>query len=124
MTQEGSAFPVPVRSNRSSQPDVAREHFPELDLLQRIREARDGRPVLIEDWFDLDTRYFCRTAFYSPLGIEGWSPEQHYTYLDESGLLIGKTDASRGVGLKRIMDDADQEVWSVTVVIKRDDDGL
>ena len=37
----------------------------------------DGRPIVIEYWFDVDTQLDFVTAFYSTLDIEAWDSDRH-----------------------------------------------
>lgn len=118
MAEWNRTYPRPDRSDHKFMQDSRRDYFPEIDLATREAMMSDGRPAIVEDWYDSDLGLFCRTAFYSTLGTEGWSGADQFAYLDENGLLEGKTHPSRGVGFKRLVDASGNEVWSTTVVMR------
>ena len=122
MTERDPRLPVPDRSGRQPQEDAHRTFFPEIDTGQTYTILNDGRPALVEEWFDIDCRLFCRTAFYSARAIEDWSDRRHFSYLDENGLLAGRVYPGEDVGLQRFSDDSGHDMWSATVVLRRDDD--
>ena len=111
-------YPKPDRSNHKPQQDAKRESYPEIDVARGERVMNDGRPAVIEDWYDCDCEVFCRTAFYSTLGTDGWSEFHHYAYLEANGLLDGKTYSGWGVGRKKFMDPSGNEMWSSTVTMR------
>ncbi len=123
MNEWNKAFPKPDRSNHTPQQNARRTILPEIDTGRRETVMNDGRPVVIEYWEDVDFGLRCRTAFYSTLGTDDWSEDDHYAYLEDNGLLEGKTYPYRGVGLGSLVDASGNEIWSATVAMhKRDDE--
>lgn len=118
MTDWNRMYPKPDRTDHTFQQDAKRESYPEIDLARGEVVMNDGRPAVVEDWYDRECEIFCRTAFYSTIGTEDWTESDQYAYLENNGLLKGKTDPSRGAGLKRLIDASGNEVWSATVVMR------
>lgn len=118
MTEQDPRYPVPDRSRHAPQQDAKRESYPEIDCARGAVILNDGRPVVVEDWYDAECELFCRTAFYSTLGIEGWANEDHFAILEVNGLLAGKSSTDGGVGHKVIIDASGNPIWSVTVVMR------
>ncbi len=110
-------FPIPNRADHTPQQDAKREFYPELDLSKADVIMSDGRPAVIENWYDRDMELFCRTVFYSMVDIESWSELEHYTYIATNGLLKGKLTLDEGAGLQQIVDPSGNEIWSVTIVM-------
>ncbi len=114
-------FPKPDRSDYQPQQNAHRMFYPELDLGSSEGVFKDGRPYRCEYWFDKDTAFFCRTYFYSVLGIEDWVETDHDRYIRDHGLLEDQGEQFTGqVGLNRINDASGNEMWSVTEVFAED----
>ena len=118
MTEWNTSYPKPDRSDHKPQQDAAREFYPELDIARTETVMSDGRPAVIEDWYDRDTALFCRTTFYSVIGIDAWSESDHYSFLERNGLLKGKTYPTDGAGVTSVVDAAGNRLWSVTVAMR------
>jgi hypothetical protein len=114
MAEWNRIYPRPDRSDHSFMQDSKREFFPEIDLAAGMTIMSDGRPAVVEDWYEVELGLFCRTAFYSTIGTEGWSEADHYAYLEANGLLEGKTYPVRSLGFKTLIDASGNEVWSTT----------
>lgn len=117
MTEWNKTFPLPNRSDHEPQQDAHREFYPEIDMGRGEIVMNDGRPAVIEDWFDSECEIACRTAFYSTIGIENWSEAEHHAYLKANGVLKGKDYPTDGVGHKKLVDPSGNEIWSATVVM-------
>src|SRR5580698_1568528 len=120
MTEWNREYLMPDRSDHTPQQRAHAERLPELDIARAENVMNDGRPVVIEDWFDIDCKVGVRTTFYSTLGTDGWSKTDHYSYLETNGVLKGKTYPGKGVGLKTITDGSGNKVWSASIVMWED----
>ena len=120
ITEWDRKFPKPDRSGHMPQQDAHREFNPEIDLAAGEFVMNDGRPAVVEDWYDRDCEVFCRTVFYSALGTDTWSEADHYSFLEANGLLKGKTYPDRGVALTENPDTSGEKFWGANVVMRRD----
>jgi hypothetical protein len=122
MTNATTLYPAPDRSDHAPQANARRQFSPELDISSAPVVYDDGRPVLVERWFDMEMELAAKTFWYSREGIEEWSEEDHYAYVERNGGLKGKTYPDRGAGIQQLDDASGRPVWSVTVVMWRDPD--
>ena len=110
MASSAIQFPRPDRGNRKK--SEKSDFYWEIDEGQSDIVMDDGRPALIEYWFDTETRADCITAFYSVLGIEEWSDNDHRSYLIRNKVL--KTAV--GLSADQTVDGSKNAMWSVTFV--------
>ena len=121
--KEHKNFPKPDRSDHRPQQNANNDYFPEIDIGFHECILDDGRPCRIEEWYDKELGFICRTFFYSTLDIENWQADQHFEYVERNDLLEDQADKYKGpkLGLKTIEDNSGNAVWSVTAVIKDED---
>ena len=119
-------FPVP---DRSGLPQVTSDQISKEITIKRGQFVlNDGRPAIVEFWKDCDIALYCYTVFFSTLDAEDWDAQRHLKYLKENNLLQQSklcdpnTHPEGGLGIKKIPDEAGQEVWSVTQALWQDDD--
>lgn len=111
-------YPVPKRGPpKPSPPNVMRE----IELGQRPATLADGRPALIETWFCCESRCLLLTAFYSVVGAEFFTDADHLALLTRSQVINDhRAKPLNSIGLKRLNDDANQPMFSVTIVLVAD----
>ena len=71
------------------------------------------------------SRKYARASYQAlELGFQlhGHSEDDRYAYLEDNGLLEGKTYPDRGVGLGSLVDASGNEIWSATAAMHRRDD--
>ena len=117
MTEWNREYPKPDRSDHKPQQNARREFYPEIDIARGEFVMNDGRPVVIEDWYDCDCELELRTAFYSTLGTDDWSEDDHYSYLEANGLVKGKTYPDRGMALRAFIDASGNKIWTASIVM-------
>ncbi|MBP7735479.1 MAG: hypothetical protein KA369_05845 [Spirochaetes bacterium] len=112
-------YPKPDRSDHYPQKDAHRKYYPELDLSSSEKIFNDGRPYIVEDWVDKEMEIVCMTCFYSTIGIENWDSNQHKDYLNRHNLLSNQEEKYKNSdpGIKKIMDNSGNEMWSVTSIV-------
>lgn len=91
------------------------EYFTEIDTGRSERVLDDGRPVLVEYWYDCDTGIDCVTAFYSTIEIANWTDAQHRDYLQRNGVMKAVRSAPSTM---IVADEAGELMWSVNWVEK------
>lgn len=83
----------------------------EIDTGRGARVLDDGRPLVLEYWYDADTALDFVTAFYSAKEIEEWSGGEHKAYLVRNGVMkVSDHVPSTFI----FQDDAGNSMWSVT----------
>lgn len=117
MNNQISAYPAPDRSKTIFNQNLQHGHSPERDIGSKQKVMKDGRPVLVEFWIDIDTDLLCGTAWYVTQDIESWSDDDHKQYLVTNGLLTISKDGDFSLGVKRQTDDSGHAVVSCTWVI-------
>ena len=95
----------------------------EIEIGAATGRFNDGRNYIAEQWFDSDTETINITFFYTTYGIESWSEKDHLDYVARHKLLTArdKKHANSTPGIKKVKDEAGQEMWSVTFVINEED---
>jgi len=83
----------------------------------------DGRVYIAEQWFDSDTETINITFFYTTFGIESWAEKDHLDYVARHELLTArdKKHINSTPGIKKVKDEASQEMWSVTFVMNEEE---
>ena len=110
MAYSAVRFPKPDRSNKKK--SKRSDFYWEIDTGRSEIVMDDGRPALIEEWFDCETRADCTTVFYSTLGIARWSKRQHQAYLTRNKII----KRTFGISVMLILDASVHSMWSVTSV--------
>lgn len=111
-------YPVPKRGPPKPPPSDVMRYCREIELGQRMTTLADGRPALLERWFCCESRALCLTTFYSVIGAENFTDSDHIALLTRSGVI--NDERTKPVGLKRITDDANQALFSITLVLAAD----
>ncbi|MEC5129009.1 hypothetical protein VSU19_19770 [Verrucomicrobiales bacterium BCK34] len=115
-------FPVPNSQSTPATSSDQAQYFREIDISKTRFVMHDGRPALVENWFDCDTEFYCRTVRYTAFEAEDWDGNQHYQFVKKSGLLEDQTYRGTSAGTSQTTDDAGLSWWVVTVPIRKEED--
>jgi hypothetical protein len=102
-------FPIPNRKKNFN----GDEHHREINQGSILVFLDDGRPALIERWYDCDTELDLMTVLYSSMEIEDWSSSQHAEYLVRNGIL---KELRSDIAINKWLDAAKQSMWSLNFV--------
>ena len=105
-------YPTYARKEKKKAKRGEEFHY-EIDTGRASKILDDGRPVVLEYWYDSDTQLDLVTAFYSVKDIEELPGKDHKDYLVRNGI-IKPSDHVPSTFIHE--DDAGNAMWSVNWV--------
>lgn len=112
MTSPNPLFPTYARKVKNK-PARGEEFHYEIETGRASKVLDDGRPVVLDYWYDTDTQLDIVTAYYSTVGIEEWRGEQHKAYLVQNGIM---KQSDHIPSSDTFIDEAGNEMWSLNWV--------
>jgi len=112
MSNSEPRYPTYTRKVKAK-PKRGEEYHYEIETGRASKVLDDGRPVVLDYWYDTDTQLDIITAYYSTHGIEQWRGEQHKAYMVQNGIM---KETDHIPSSSTFIDEAKNSMWALNWV--------